>query len=33
MHDLIVMHRVVRGVPADELREGIYLLGTALARV
>jgi AcrR family transcriptional regulator len=33
MHGLIVMHHLVRDVPADELREGIYLLGNALARV
>ena len=33
MHGLIVMHHIVRGIPAEELREGIYLLGNAVARV
>jgi AcrR family transcriptional regulator len=33
MHGLIVMHHLVRDVPAAGLREGIYLLGNAVARV
>jgi AcrR family transcriptional regulator len=33
MHGLIVMHHLVRDVPAAELREGIYLLGNAVSRV
>jgi AcrR family transcriptional regulator len=33
MHGLIVMHHLVRDVPATELREGIFLLGSAVSRV
>jgi AcrR family transcriptional regulator len=33
MHGLIVMHHLVRDVPAAELREGIFLLGNAVGRV
>ncbi len=33
MHGLIVMHHLVRDVSAEELREGIYLLGNAVSRV
>jgi AcrR family transcriptional regulator len=31
MHGLIVMHHLVRDIPAAELREGIYLLGNAVS--
>ena len=30
VHDLIVMHRLVVDVPADALRNGLSLLGTAV---
>jgi AcrR family transcriptional regulator len=33
MHGLIVMHHLVRDVPATQLREGIFLLGNAVSRV
>jgi AcrR family transcriptional regulator len=32
MHGLIVMHHLVRDIPAGELREGTYLLGNAVSR-
>jgi len=33
MHGLIVMHHLVRDVPAAELREGAFLLGNAVSRL
>ena len=33
MHGLIVMHHVVRDIPSEELREGVFLLGNAVSRI